>query len=443
MFPLPSFKAFVARHDLFQAGQKVLLAVSGGKDSVLMVHLFKLAGVDFGIAHCNFNLRGAEADGDETFVKALASSLQVPFHHIRFDTKAYAKTRHLSTQMAARALRYNWFEEVRKEANYNCIAVAHHQNDAVETVLLNLTRGTGISGLHGILPKRGKVIRPLLFLNREEINHYIEDNNIAYREDSSNTSDHYARNKIRLHVIPRLQEINPNLPYTFAQNIQRFADTEAALEQLVQRYRATLITDTPAGRSIPINALQELHPQKFLLFEILKPWGFTDPVVDDLLASLNSLTGSSFYSPTHRITIDRKALLITAIENDSETEVQIQPSDHIVHFKNQEIQITPATEVEFERNPAKAYVDLDLLQFPLTLRSWKQGDKFMPLGMNAYKKVSDYFINQKVPLPQKARVPILVNGSGELVWIAGMRQDNRYKVTSTTKKVLIFELKFT
>jgi tRNA(Ile)-lysidine synthase len=443
MFPLPSFKAFVARHDLIQAGQKVLLAVSGGKDSVLMVHLFKQAGVDFGIAHCNFNLRAAESDADEDFVKALALSLQVPFHHIRFDTKAYAKPRHLSTQMAARTLRYNWFEEVRKEGQYDCIAVAHHQNDAVETVLLNLTRGTGISGLHGILPKRGKVIRPLLFLSREEINNYIEDNNIAYREDSSNTSDHYARNKIRLHVIPRLQEINTNLPFTFAQNIQRFADTEAALEQLVQRYRATLITETPAGRSIPIDALQELHPQKFLLFEILKPWGFTEPAVDDLLASLNSLTGSSFYSPTHRITIDRKALLITAIEPETKAEVQILPSDHIVHFKNQEIHITQATEVEFERNSAKAYVDLDLLQFPLTLRSWKLGDKFMPLGMITYKKVSDYFINQKVPLPQKARVPILVNGNGDLVWIAGMRQDNRYKVSSTTKKVLIFELKFT
>ena len=446
MFPLPSFKAFITRHDLFRTGQKALLAVSGGKDSVLMVHLFKLAGLDFGIAHCNFNLRGEESLRDEDFVKSLASSMEVPFHQIRFDTKAYAKSRHLSTQMAARELRYNWFEEIRKQAQYDLIAVAHHQNDAVETVLLNLTRGTGISGLHGILPKRGKVIRPLLFLSRQEIDNYMTENNVAYIEDSSNASDYYARNKIRLHVIPRLQEINPNLEYTFAQNIQRFADTEAALEQLVERYRATLITETRAGRTIQIDAVQELHPQKFLLFEILKPWGFTEPVVDDLLASLNSQTGSSFYSPTHRITIDRRALLITglAVTNESEeAEVRILASDVILNYNGQEILIVHTEQTAIERNPAKAYVDQDLLQYPLLLRSWRQGDKFMPLGMMTYKKLSDFFIDQKVPLPQKARVPILVNGNGEVVWIAGMRQDNRYKVSSTTKKVVIFELKFT
>lgn len=444
MFPLPSFQAFVARHDLFQAGQKVLLAVSGGKDSVLMVHLFKQAGLDFGIAHCNFNLRGEESEGDEDFVRSLALSMEVPFHHTRFNTKAYAKSGHLSTQMAARELRYNWFEEIRKELQYDYIAVAHHQNDAVETVLLNLTRGTGISGLHGILPKRGKIIRPLLFLSRTEIEHYIAHNNLPYREDSSNASDHYARNKIRLHVIPRLEEINPNLQYTFAQNIQRFADTEAALEQLVQRYRATLITETPAGRTIQIDAIQELHPQKFLLFEILKPWGFAEPVVDDLLDSLSGLTGSSFYSQTHRLTIDRNALLITSLDRNTKTEeVHIQASDTLVHYNGQEILINTKEQVEFDRNPAKAYVDQALLQYPLTLRSWKQGDRFMPLGMNGYKKVSDFFIDQKVPLPQKSQVPILVNGNGELVWIAGMRQDNRYKVSATTKKVVIFELKFT
>jgi len=443
MFPLPSFKAFVARHDLFQAGQKVLLTVSGGKDSVLMVHLFKQAGLDFGIAHCNFNLRGEESAGDEEFVRSLALSLQVPFYHATFNTKPYAKANHLSTQMAARELRYNWFEELRKQEGYDYIAVAHHQNDAVETVLLNLTRGTGISGLHGILPKRGKIIRPLLFLSRAEIDQYMVQNNLAYREDSSNASDHYARNKIRLHVIPRLQEINPNLQYTFAQNMQRFADTEAAVEQLVQRYRATMITETAAGRTIQIDAVQELHPQKFLLFEILKPWGFTEPVVNDLLASLNSQTGGSFYSPTHRLTIDRNALLITAMATKNETEVHIQASDTVVHYNDYEIRIDSKDELEFERNPAKAFVDQELLQFPLTLRSWKLGDKFMPLGMKGYKKISDFFIDQKVPLPQKAQVPILFNGNGELVWVAGMRQDNRYKVSATTKKVLIFELKFT
>jgi tRNA(Ile)-lysidine synthase len=444
MFPLQSFKLFIAKNDLFKTDQKVLLAVSGGKDSVLMVHLFKLAGYNFGIAHCNFSLRGEESLRDETFVKLLAANLEVPFHNIRFDTKAYAKTHHLSTQMAARELRYNWFEEIRQAEQYNYIALAHHQNDAIETVLLNLIRGTGITGLHGILPKRDKLIRPLLFLSRPDIDTCIELNNVSFMEDSSNSSDYYARNKIRLNVVPQLKDINPNLEYTFAQNIQRFSDTEEVVQQLVNMHRQLLMKPTQAGQTIAIQKIKELHPQKFLLFELLKPYGFSEYVVADLIASLNRQSGTSFYSSSHRITINRDELLITTISTEEVPHsIQILESDQIIHFKNQTLEITTSNQAEFERNRLKAFVDSNLLIFPLLLRTWQQGDSFMPLGMNTFKKLSNFYIDEKVPLPEKQKIPILVNGNGDLIWIAGMRQDNRYKVSATTKKVVIFELKFT
>jgi tRNA(Ile)-lysidine synthase len=464
MFPLQSFKTFITQNDLFRADQKILLAVSGGKDSVLLVHLFKLAGFNFGIAHCNFNLREEESQRDENFVKDLAASQDVPFFCTSFKTKAYAKGKHLSTQMAARELRYTWFEEIRQRENYDYVAVAHHQNDAIETVLLNLTRGTGISGLHGILPKRDKLIRPLLFLSRTDIDTCIARNNVSFVEDSSNRSDYYARNKLRLNVVPQLKEINPNLEYTFSQNIQRFADTEDAVQQLVEIYRKTLITKTSQGFSIEIENVKALHPQKFLLFELLKPYNFSAAVIGDLLASLDRQSGTSFFSTTHRITINRASLLLS--QNQSQTldetkqAVSIEAEDTIITFKEQQITIGTLGHLEseisnkqdltspnpfqfnMERNRAKAFVDQDLLIYPLTVRSWLSGDVFQPLGMKNKKKLSNYFIDEKVPLPEKANIPILVNGNGELIWIAGMRQDNRYKVSPNTKKVVIFELKF-
>jgi tRNA(Ile)-lysidine synthase len=443
MLPLRSFLAFIERNNLFNADQKVLLAVSGGKDSVLMAHLFKQAGLNFGIAHCNFRLRAEESLRDEAFVKQLAKSLAVPLYHKDFDTKAYAKAKHLSTQMAARELRYNWFEELRQAERYDYVALGQHQNDAIETVLLNLTRGTGISGLHGILPKRGTLIRPLLFLSANDIQTIVETNNISYVEDSSNSSDYYARNKIRLHVVPQLKAINPNLEHTFAQNIQRFSDTEEVVQQAVERYRATLIRPVKNGYALSIALLKQLHPQEFLLYELLKPFGFTASLVADLIDALDKQSGTSFFSISHRITINREDLLISAHSDAQGTVLAIHAADRQVTFQKQELIISEASTVEFEKNKNKAFIDGDLLIFPLKLRSWQQGDSFKPLGMKTFKKLSNFLIDEKVPLPDKASVPLLINGNGEVIWIGGLRADDRYKVTSTTKKVIIFELKFT
>ncbi len=442
MFPLQQFINFIKSNALFVEQDKNLLAVSGGKDSVLMCQLFKLAGYQFSIAHCNFNLRGDESQRDESFVKQLAATLAVPFYVKHFDTKAYANEQHISTQMAARDLRYQWFEELRTEKKYDFIAVAHHQNDSIETLLLNLTRGTGISGLHGILPKRDKIVRPLLFLSRLQIDEIVNENNIEYVEDSSNETSTYARNKIRLNIIPQLREINPNLEETFALNIARFAETEQVLWQAVESIRNLLVTVENDNTSIPIAGIKRLLPQNLLLYELLKPYHFSNTVVKEIIESLNKQSGTSFYSATHRATINRAHLLITTIKKQASNEKQclIHSKDQISSIDGCVISISFTNSHLLEANRNKAFVDFDKLIFPLVIRYKQNGDRFIPLGMRNYKKLSDFLIDSKVSLPEKERIPLLINGNGEIIWVAGFRQDNRYKLTITTKKVVIFEL---
>jgi len=440
MFPVQQFANYVSQHQLFNKTDHVLLAVSGGKDSVLMAQLFKLADFRFSIAHCNFNLRADEAQRDEAFVKLLAEQLEVPFHVIHFDTKTFAEKNGISTQMAARQLRYQWFEELRIQHNYQYVAVAHHQNDAIETVLLNLVRGTGISGMHGILPKRGYLVRPLLFLSRQQINELVDENRLAYVEDSSNNSNKYARNKLRLDVVPHLQEINPKLEETFAKNIKRFAETEALLQQVVANTKQQIFKENNGIISIKIEDVLCLNPQKLLLFELLRSFLFTDEVVDEILASLAKQSGTSFYSATHRITINREQLIISTLEKNEEPLYYLHGEGKLEIGYQKRINVCFSDNINFIAHKDTAYIDADLLIFPLVVRYKDDGDKFKPLGMKVFKKLSDFFIDEKVPLPQKSKVPILINGNGEIIWVAGMRQDERYKLGATTKKVAIFEL---
>ncbi|QNN42465.1 tRNA lysidine(34) synthetase TilS [Pedobacter roseus] len=441
MLPVQQFQDFIEQQQLFVQGNRILLAVSGGKDSVLMLHLFKAIGVDVGVAHCNFSLRADEAQRDESFVALLARNLGLPFYVTHFDTKKYAAENKISTQMAARDLRYQWFEEIRLSEQYDYIALAQHQNDAVETVLINLTRGTGISGLHGILPKRDRLIRPLLFLNRQQIEELVKANNIDFVEDSSNASTYYTRNKIRLQVIPHLQEINRNLEKTFAENISRFAELETFLNVQVQKLATKILNKRADGVYIPLEEITRLNPQKLLLYELLKPFGFGEHVIQEILDCLKALSGTHFFSATHQAIINRNDLVIVE-KNVSVTANQfIHPATESIIFAAHEMALKFTEEITFESDANKAFVNAGKLIFPLVLRNWQNGDKFVPLGMRSLKKVSDYFIDEKVPLHLKNTTPILVNGNGEIVWIAGMRQDNRYKLTTATKKVAIFELK--
>jgi tRNA(Ile)-lysidine synthase len=442
MLPVQKFLSFISDNQLFPAGSRVLLGVSGGKDSVLMAHLFNGAGITFGIAHCNFTLREAESDDDEIFTEELAKRFGAAFYSTRFETKKYAEEKKLSVQMAARELRYTWLEQVRVTFGYDFIALAHHLSDSTETVILNLTRGTGIQGLHGILPKRGRVIRPLLFLERAEIDGLAAINNIAYREDGSNASEKYARNKVRHKVIPVLKELNPDLDRTFAANSRRFAESEEFITGYVTSLRDKLFIPHGEDFHISIAPLKELHPQRLLLFELFRPFGFSEEVLADLASALDKHPGRTFYSAGHRIVLDRKVLVLGKLNDISISSATISADDVSVNWGAYNFRISrqAAEKSPVARNQQTAVLDAEKLVYPLTIRSWNGGDFFYPLGMTGKKKLSDFYTSLKIPVNEKARIPVFENGNGEIAWIAGYRISDRYKVGPQTKKVVIFEI---
>jgi len=441
MLPVQQFQEFIARHALFTRQKLVLAAVSGGKDSVLLAHLLKSSGFNFAIAHCNFKLRGAEAKRDQDFTSNLAHQLQVPFFLTEFNTADFAAENHISIQMAARKLRYEWFEKISAEENYEVIALAHHQNDAVETILLNLTRGTGIAGMHGILPKNGKLVRPMLFLSKENIDQVCAEEKLDFVEDSSNNSTKYARNKIRLEVVPKLKELNPNLEKTFERNLERFRQLEQLLENQLQHLRDTVFIDLKSETRIKISDIRKLHPQQLLTFGLLRGFNFSEQVVADLLLSLEKHPGKIFESPSHQIILDRQEIIIYPKKERGAEIAEIGENQNEVNFQGFRLKLLhDETPLIVKNNPMATSVDAEKLIFPLTIRNWQTGDYFFPLGMNHKQKLSDFLVHQKVPLSQKSAIPVLVNGNQEIIWIAGFRLDDRYKVSSGTKKVVIFEL---
>ena len=440
MLATEKFTQFIHQNALFNPEEHVLLALSGGKDSVLMAHLYKAAGYRFGLAHANFGLRAAESDADERFCEALAKQLDVPFYTTRFQTQAYAHAEQLSIQMAARELRYQWIEHLMQSEGYHYVAVAHHQNDSVETILLNLVRGTGVSGLHGILPKRAFLIRPLLYLKREEVDALVAEEGLAYREDSSNQSVKYARNKIRHEVVPVLKELNPSLEHTFEQNARRMAELEAVLHQRIAELREQLFETAAAGTlRIALAPLKALYPQKTLLFELFKPYGFTESVLADLCASWDGQAGKVFQSATHELLLDRDYFYLSGALLASPVATTMQPNQTDISWNRQHytLQNIDISDFVLEKTNQKAQLDADLLVYPLVLRSWQIGDNYLPLGMQGQKKLSDLFIEHKIPRNQKHNTLVLQNGNGDIVWVAGMRIHERYKVGSNTKKVLI------
>ncbi|MGI4750744.1 MAG: tRNA lysidine(34) synthetase TilS [Janthinobacterium lividum] len=441
MLPVPQFQEFIARHALFTAQKTVLAAVSGGKDSVLLAHLLKSSGYNFALAHCNFQLRGQEAKRDQVFTANLAQQLQVPFFLTEFNTADFAAENHISIQMAARELRYHWFEKICAEQNFDVIATAHHQNDAIETILLNLTRGTGIAGMHGILPKNGRLVRPMLFLSRENIDDVCTEENLDFVEDSSNASVKYARNKIRLEVVPKLKELNPNLEKTFEQNLQHFRQLEQLLEQTLQHLRDTVFIHLKLETRIKISDLKMLHPQQLLTFGLLREFNFSEPVVTDLLLSLEKHSGRTFESPSHQLILDRTEIIIQPKKTPIKEALLINEDQYEITFQNFNLKLLhDESALIVKNNPMATSVAAEKLIFPLLIRNWQTGDYFYPLGMQNRQKLSDFFVQQKVPLHQKSKIPVLVNGNQEIIWIAGFRLDNRYKVNSGTKKVVIFEL---
>lgn len=443
MLPVNRFLSFVELNKLFTHTDKILLAVSGGKDSVLMTHLFNETGFAFGIAHCNFKLRGDESDKDEDFTRELARQVDAPFFSTTFNTRAFVEEHKISVQMAARQLRYDWFEQIRRDNAYDYVALAHHQSDTTETVLLNLVRGTGIAGLHGILPKREKLVRPLLFLTRQEIDGLIDENKFPYREDSSNSSARYARNKLRIDVIPKLKEINPHLEATFETNSRRFKDLEDFLNLQTEQLRKDIFQTLPSGDvHIELQDLKKLNPKNLLLYELFKPYNFSEAVLEDLSRSWDGQPGKVFESATHFLLLDRMALILSPRTKAEFSSILVFKGENNIDWGHINVKMEVLDSENFIPSGDNnfAFFDETLLQFPLKLRHWNKGDYFYPFGMKGKKKMSDYFTEKKIPLNTKNNIPILENGNGDVLWVAGYRSDDRYKVTEQTKKVIIFEI---
>lgn len=441
---LSSFLTYIKKEKLFKPTDKVLLTVSGGIDSVVMCDLFHQAKIKFAIAHCNFQLRGKESNDDEKFVKALAKKYTVECFHLAFNTSTYAKKHQLSTQVAARELRYDWFEKIRKEHGYKYIATAHHKDDVIETFFINLMRGTGIKGLHGILPKNKKIIRPLLFCNKEEIKAYTQKNKLRYREDSSNASDKYVRNKLRHHVIPLLKTINPQLEDTMMNNIQHLREVETIYFEAIKQQRNAIVKEVDATMQISIPLLQTTNTPTTLLFEFLKPYGYSEAVVHEIIAALNGVSGKQFTSATHRLIKDRDFLIITKKSSIPEQQtLRVNKTQKEIVLDNCKLYLSKISKnatFEVRRSANIAQVDFDTLSFPLKIRKWKEGDTFQPIGMKGKKKVSDFFVDTKLSIVQKEKTWILCTSKDEIVWIVGYRIDDRFKIREKTQKVYVAEV---
>lgn len=432
------FKKFLAENKLVKPDQKILLAVSGGIDSMVMANLFLRTGYMTGIAHCNFSLRGEESDGDELFVRKFAEENKIPFHTIRFETKEYAREKGLSVQMAARELRYGWFEEIRIKNNYDLTAVAHNLNDNIETLIINLTRGTGLAGLSGMRPMINTVIRPLLFATRKSIEKYSEREGIRFREDRSNADTKYTRNKIRHLVLPVLKEINPSIETTLNETAERLYDLNEIITDYISRLRNTIIEKKEDHFSFNINSLKEYTHNRAVIFELFRPYGLTSAQTDDLMKVINGKTGGRIHTDTHRIIKNRKELIATPDEIREEEHVTIKT---ISGFRKvsciesaEYVSITDALEISSD--PSVALISTEKLTFPLVIRKWKSGDYFYPFGMKQKKKLSDYFIDKKFSILDKENKLILESG-GNIVWIIGERLDNRFRITEQTKKGLL------
>ncbi len=438
---LERFLKYINTNHLFLPEDKILLAVSGGIDSRVMLHLFHSSGLKTAIAHCNFRLRGEQSDADEYFVRKLAEDYKMPFYVMHFNTGEYAELQKLSIQMAARELRYNWFENLRQLHGFQYIATAHNADDAIETFFINLLRGSGIHGLTGMKNRNGFLVRPLLFAFRSEIELYCSANKLEYRNDLSNDSDAYLRNKIRHSLIPALSELNSEFRTIMTDNLARLSDAEKIYSDYINNFQGNIIETREDGTvQISIDKLNESAIPKSLLFELLKKFGFSSKTSAEIYDNIDGETGSVYYSDDKRLIKDRTQLIITPIENQKETKFYIDENSSEIAFPlHLKIQNISVDEYSISSDKYIASIDADKLNFPLLMRRWQKGDYFRPLGMDGIKKVSDFFIDSKLSLADKENTWILTS-AGEIVWIVGMRLDDRFKITEKTKNILLLTL---
>ena len=425
-----SVKQYIEGHQLLNVNAKVIVGLSGGADSVVLLYVLDRLGYECIAAHCNFHLRGEEALRDEKQAIDFAESLEIPCFQRDFDTLSIAHERGISVEMAARDLRYEWFEQLRKAHEAEAIAVAHHRDDTIETLLLNLMRSTGIRGLAGIQPKNGFIVRPLLGVSKQDILQYAAEKNLPFVTDSSNLQDEYMRNKIRLSVIPLLQSIQPSVDSAFIHTMEYVNEALKIYDFHIQE-AIRKVFDREKG-TIDIVQLQALPSPEAVLFELLKEYGFGRDTVGDIVLALNKQSGKEFYSPEYSLIKDRHRFLLLPRPSIS------QPQVEEIHEK-EAVFVTVDENFVLVKDRNLAYFDAEKLQFPLQIRRWEKGDKFIPFGMNQFQKLSDYFTTHKFSKPEKENARLLCSGN-DIIWIMGHRTDNRYRITEKTQKAVLFKL---
>ena len=430
------------KKDFGSNGKPVLIAVSGGIDSMVMVDLFMKSNLPFAMAHCNFQLRGDDAEGDEQFVKEQAFKLNVPFFSTRFDTKEKSEEWKKGIQETARILRYEWLDEIRKLNGFGFIATAHHANDNAETLLMNLFKGTGISGLHGIPERNENVIRPLLFALRKEIQQYATDHEISFREDISNASDKYLRNAVRLNIIPAIENYFPNVIEQLSENIHRFSQSEILYKKEVDRQLKKLAEQRGNDVYIPVLKLKRTAAKEPLCYELFRQYGFSAAQIPHVIQLADSSSGHYLESTSHRVIKDRDLLIITAQPSMDTDFILIEGAPCVINAGKHHFHFS------FSKKPASipessnlAYIDAHKISFPLILRRWRQGDYFYPLGMGMKKKkIARFLIDQKIPLHEKENIWVL-EADKRIVWVAGRRLDERFRVKESSQRVLKVEMK--
>ncbi|MFR9619983.1 MAG: tRNA lysidine(34) synthetase TilS [Rikenellaceae bacterium] len=430
----------IERNKLITHDDKVLLTVSGGVDSMVLLDLFARSDYEIGVAHCNFKLRNKESDEDEELVKRRAEEYGVPHYNIRFDTTAEMERTGESMEMAARRIRYAWFNELCDTHGYTVIAIAHHANDSIETFFINLFRGTGLRGLTGIKTQLGRVVRPLNFTTRKTILEYASTNHIPYREDSSNRSTKYLRNKIRLGLIPRMLEINPKFTYMMEGNIRRLSEAQQFITSCIDQIAEVAITEEEGIYTLHIDRIADNKSRWFVIYEVLNSrFGFKSDVVDSLYNALNdNVSGRRVYAKDYVAYTDRKDILITRIDDNDTCEIEVRQgmqrafcANSVLHFESMVIDLVES----FDLGENVALIDADKLEYPLVLRRWSDGDTFTPLGMSGHKKVSDLLIDLKVSMPDKNRQFVLTS-AGKIVWVVGRRIDDHFKVEGQSENIL-------
>lgn len=476
---LNRFISFIDEQNLFQKKDHLLIAVSGGVDSVVLCHLCKEAAFNFSIAHCNFQLRGEESERDEKFVRELAKKYAVNIFVKKFATKEYAEQNKISIQVAARELRYGWFESVLREEvsgiGYQVSGIsnkvssfpfskgvlrtgvrgllltAHHANDNIETLLMNFFKGTGIKGLQGILPKQGNIIRPLLFAKKEELRQFAKDNNLSFVEDSSNSSDKYTRNYFRNQLIPALQKVFPQVEENLLKNIDRNREIEILYQHSIDLHKKKLIEFKGNEIHIPVNKLMKSEPLKTIIYEIIKEYGFTAHQTEEAASLLKSESGKYISSASHRIIKNRNWLIIAPVNTLEANHILINKEDAEIYFEEGKIQIklSPFQEkfhfpegiknTSIVADNKRVVLDAANIDFPLILRKYKTGDYFYPLGMKHKKKLGKFFIDQKLSMTEKEKMWV-IESNKKIIWVVGMRIDDRFKLTSKTKRVIELSL---